>query len=275
MSGLDEPHDEPLDQVFKFIKNFPKFGEVIGLAIRQAIDDVIEGPRTDRWSIAALDKVEKTYIGTRVEILVRNALGVPRGRVLDYLIEGHEVDAKFSIYHGKWMIPQEAVGEICLLLSANDEELTFNVGVVRADITILTAGQNQDKKRSISAVGRSNIRRLIDVGQLPKNFLMHEISVSDRIEIFREPAGQARVNTLFRLLPNKPIPAEVISALASHPQHMATYAAYESKRMTGFTILSGHVVNEVMEARKFGVELRPGYFMRTEADDANIRPMVG
>ncbi len=264
--------DAPPDQVSQFIKSLPRFGEMIGGAIRQAIDEVIEGPRTDRWSIAALEKVEKTYIGTRVEILVRDVLGVPKGKVLDYLIEGHEVDAKFSIYHGKWMIPQEAVGEICLLLSADDEALRFNVGLVRADLTILTAGQNQDKKRSISALGRARIRQFVEGGYLPKNFLMHEVSVTDRIEIFKEPAGQARVNALFRLLPNKPIPAVAIAALSADLQSAAMYAVHETERDMGFTILGGHIAAEVTEAKKLGVNLCPGYFMRVTADAALIKP---
>ena len=37
---------------------------VAGAAVRQAIDEVIDGGRTGRWCIDQLEKVEKTYIGT-------------------------------------------------------------------------------------------------------------------------------------------------------------------------------------------------------------------
>lgn len=44
-----------------------KFGQ----AVRQAIDEVLDGPRTGRCKLAELAKTEKTYVGTKVEIVVR------------------------------------------------------------------------------------------------------------------------------------------------------------------------------------------------------------
>jgi hypothetical protein len=59
--------------------------------IRQAIDEVVDAPRTGRVHSRELEKTEKTYIGTKVEILVRNFFRLPKG-ILDLTIDGMDVD---------------------------------------------------------------------------------------------------------------------------------------------------------------------------------------
>ncbi len=61
---------------------------------RRAVDEVIDAPRTNRFTIGELEKTEKTYLGTKVEILLRDFLKLPKGRILDLLIDGVEVDIK-------------------------------------------------------------------------------------------------------------------------------------------------------------------------------------
>ncbi|MBM3762011.1 MAG: hypothetical protein FJW36_17405 [Acidobacteria bacterium] len=46
---------------------------------RSAIDDVIDTRNTGRFRLDELEKTEKTYIGTRVEILFRNLIKAPKG----------------------------------------------------------------------------------------------------------------------------------------------------------------------------------------------------
>ena len=52
--------------------------ETVGVIIRASIDSVIDTPRTSRRGIDDLEKTEKTYLGTRVEILLRHKLGVQK-----------------------------------------------------------------------------------------------------------------------------------------------------------------------------------------------------
>src|SRR5688572_11594423 len=84
-------------------------------AIRKAIDEVIDGARTGRWLYEQLEPQEKTYVGTRIEIVVRTELGLEFGERLDTRMAAEEVDIKWSA-KGYWMIPTEAVGELCLVL---------------------------------------------------------------------------------------------------------------------------------------------------------------
>jgi len=75
-----------------------------GAAIRQSIDEVLDGPRTGRWAFTQLEKTEKTYVGTKLEIVVRTSLGLEPGAVLDLDIEGEPVDIKWGMNSG-WQIP--------------------------------------------------------------------------------------------------------------------------------------------------------------------------
>jgi hypothetical protein len=114
--------------------------QILGDVLRQAVDEVLDGQRTGRYDVDQLAKTEKTYLGTKVEIMCESEFGFPRGKHMDYLISGHEVDCKFTLRFGGWAIPREAVGQICLLLHADDKNSRFSAGVVRAFPEALSAG---------------------------------------------------------------------------------------------------------------------------------------
>ncbi|MFI1307631.1 NaeI family type II restriction endonuclease [Streptomyces sioyaensis] len=172
--------------------------------LRQSIDEVLDGQRTGRFDVKKLDKTEKTYLGTKVEIVARAAFGLGYGRAMDYDIAGHDVDAKFTSER-TWTIPKEAMGHLCLVMSANDHRGRFEVGLIRIADNVLRAGYNQDKKRGISAQGRQAIHWLVSNGVLPANVLL-SLRDEDRKAIFRASdgyrgggnGGQLRINELFR-----------------------------------------------------------------------------
>src|SRR4051794_35746728 len=108
--------DQALLDVVGHLKSLPHLAEKLSLAMRAAIDTVLASRITGRYDIYGADvsKVEKTYVGTRVELEIIDRLGLPRGIKLDTLIAGHEVDIKHTLL-SNWMIPQEAINELCLL----------------------------------------------------------------------------------------------------------------------------------------------------------------
>lgn len=172
--------------------------------LRQSIDEVLDGQRTGRFDVKKLDKTEKTYLGTKVEIVARAAFGLGYGQAMDYDIAGHDVDAKFT-GERTWTIPQEAMGHLCLVMSADDHRGRFAVGLVRITDNVLRPGYNQDKKRGISAQGRQAIHWLVPDGTLPTNVLL-SLRDEDRDAIFHASdayrgggnGGQLRINELFR-----------------------------------------------------------------------------
>src|SRR5690606_36087339 len=89
------------------------------ILIRAAIDEVIDAPRTGRVHASELEKTEKTYIGTKVEILVRNYFRLPKG-ILDLRIAGYDVDVKNTL-GSTWMIPREATGKPCILVASAED----------------------------------------------------------------------------------------------------------------------------------------------------------
>ncbi len=145
--------DAGLERALGWFRAQPDMVQRFAGAIRQSFDEVFDGQRTGRYSLDQLSKVEKTYIGIKVEIIVQAEFGLQRGRRMDYLVAGEEVDAKWSMKSGGWMIPTEAVGELCLCMTADDARSTFSVGIVRADEVQLRCGKNQDKKRRLNDHG--------------------------------------------------------------------------------------------------------------------------
>ncbi|MGH9414869.1 MAG: NaeI family type II restriction endonuclease, partial [Terriglobales bacterium] len=127
--NFDSELDPPLAEVIKALER-PGLLDVVGRAVRKSFEEVIDGPRTGRYCIEQLEKTEKTYIGTKVEIVLRAELKLERGEKLDNLIAGHEVDTKFSI-KTNWMIPREAVGQLCLLVTGSDNTSQCAAGLLR------------------------------------------------------------------------------------------------------------------------------------------------
>ena len=203
--------DIALNEVVGFFQEVPDFPSRAGEAIRKAFDEVIDAERTGRWDLNALEKTEKTYIGTKVEIVFRAEFELPRGNKLDNLIHGNEVDTKFSLTGG-WMIPSEAFGELCLLVSGNDDRGSFSVGLIRASLNYLGAGQNKDGKKGISAEGKKQISWLVRDAPLPRNFIL-DLSPSIRTEILSQPHATKRIKSLFTLVKNQIIPRSAITAI--------------------------------------------------------------
>lgn len=188
--------------------------ERFGAAIRQSFDEVFDGQRTGRYWIDQLSKVEKTYIGTKVEIVIQAEFGLQRGDRVDYLVDGEEVDAKWSMRSRGWMIPTEALGELCLCITADDNRSTFSVGIVRADEANLRTSTNKDQKRRFNDNGIAAMAWLVRSGNLPENLLLH-LSEDTRSAILDYGlSGQQRVNQMFRRVHNKVVRREVVLTVA-------------------------------------------------------------
>ena len=216
------PTDAPLQSVKAVIMGAsgPNQETTFSHLIRQALDEVIDGGRTGRWKVEQLEKTEKTYIGTKLEILVRNQFEFPRGKTLDLKIAGHEVDVKSTVRNNwNWMIPKEARGNICLLIRADEKAACFSVGLLRMTDDNLTLGENRDRKVSVSSIGKQRIDWLVAPSLLPPNFLA-TLSDSDRTAIFNQRKGQARVTEFLRRVTSRVIPRLAIETVAQQKDPM-------------------------------------------------------
>lgn len=202
LDGIDAP-DPKWRAVVGVIRSLSgtEHAEIFGNVIRRSIDEVLDGPRTGRWSFDQLEKTEKTYVGTKLEIVLRTALGLDRGPVLDLEIEDEPVDIKWAM-DSSWQIPQEAVDQLCLCIGGLKRLTQFQVGIVRCRSEYLNTGQNRDRKRTLSARGRAAMKHIVLPTPIPANFVA-EMDPALRSTITEEETIQARVTKLFQLLSSK------------------------------------------------------------------------
>jgi hypothetical protein len=184
--------------------------ELFGKVIRQAIDEVVDGPRTGRWSITQLSKTEKTFVGTKVEIIILAALNLKRGK-LDTEIEGHSVDVKWSMYL-QWEIPTEAVDHICLVLGTDKQGSKFSVGVVRCTEDRLNKGKNKDSKRTLSKAGKCYIRWIVRSADLEPNFIA-SLEPEIRDDIMLQETARERVRRFLHHMKGKAFPRSALDTV--------------------------------------------------------------
>lgn len=186
-------------------------GPFVTQMLRDCIDAVINTPQTKRRSYEELEKVEKTYIGTLVEIAFRSGLKLDKGK-LDLVVAGHDADVKMTM-GGNWMIPMEAYDQVCVLLSANEVSARCSLGLVIARPDYLSAGENRDRKRGIAAAARENIWWLLRDEPYPQNF-WRTVETDAITRIFEGNSGNDRMVTLFREVLDRPISRKVVEAVA-------------------------------------------------------------
>lgn len=238
--------------IYKGAKGEERFKLYIPSLLRRATDEVIDGPRTGRFTIDELEKTEKTYLGTKVEILLRSWLELPKGAILDLSIDGVETDIKNTMANN-WMIPAEAIGHPCLLIKTDEKRSRFSIGILVAREEHLSIGKNRDGKRAVSAKGRGHIHWMICEQPYPEN-IWSGLSAELRNEIVSHPLGTKRVAALFRLVQRKPISRVQVLTMAPQRDGMKRLrkngGARDSLARNGVAILSGAYDKELIERLK-------------------------
>jgi hypothetical protein len=206
------------ESIYRSVGGRAKFEEEIPAMLRQAIDEVIDTARSKRFTLKEIEKTEKTYLGTKVEILLRNTLGVERGHHMDLIIDGEEVDVKNTV-GAAWTIPNEAVGHVCILISTNEVKAICSFGLIVIRREILNLGRNRDGKTTIKKADLANVHWLLQNAPYPANFWL-SLEDSVRMAIVSPRGGTDRVAALFRLCQRIPISRKIIVALAQQDDPM-------------------------------------------------------
>jgi hypothetical protein len=127
------------------------------------------------------------------------------------------------------MIPPEAVGRLCLLVWASDQESRWCAGLVRADEALLNTGSNRDGKRSLNSAGREAVRWLFSDAPLPPNVLLH-LPPRDIEAIFSHNAGAKRIDELFRRAQGRRISRAAVATVAQQEDYMRRVRANGGSR---------------------------------------------
>lgn len=182
------------------------------LMIREVIDSIIDAPRTGRTCFEDLVNVEKTFIGLKLEHVLRDLIDVPSG-LRDLVIDEMDVDVKNTV-RDTWTIPLETYRdeEPCILIRSNEALLQCWLGVIFARDAYLNPGTNRDRKRSISAAGRHNILWILDGVSYPSG---HWKGIdTQRFRELREiRGGTKRASAFLRENLGKKVHRSVIEAL--------------------------------------------------------------
>lgn len=263
--------------LFDAVGGRDSFIEKLRSFFRSAIDEVIDTARTGRYFLSDLEKTEKTYLGTKFEILLRDWLGVPKGVVLDLLIGGREVDVKSTTGGASgWMIPPEAIDQLCILLRVNEQDSTCAVGLVRARMDYLRGGQNRDAKTSFSAAGRDHIWWIVQDFSYTPNF-WSLIDADTRVDIMTPRGGKARLARLFTACLEMPISRVVIASIAAQDDFMKRIrrngGARDILARDGIAILYSETDRELMNelGLKFGYREFMSFKPKNEAQAERLR----
>jgi hypothetical protein len=117
------------------------------------------------------------------------------------------------------MIPLEAMGHLCLLIWADDQQSKWRLGIVRIEDAILSRGGNRDSKRTITASGRERIQWIFEDAPLPPNILL-QLPRETIDEILALRSGQQRIDQIFRVAQQMRIGRGVIATLGQQDDYM-------------------------------------------------------
>jgi hypothetical protein len=208
-------------------------------ALRDSLDELLDGQRTGRWAYQQLSKTEKTYLGTAVEVNLTKEFEFPNGADLDWRIAGRDIDCKFSKDLGGWEIPMEMyrcadhgdrqgkADHPALVTWLNDDTSQWAAGLVTISDQRLRWRQDKNTGEKVRAYNRDNKRRLADAAarevhwlwgglqtDLPRNLLLH-LAPAARERVFSFPrSGQARVDQMFREVQGRIVGRQTVLTVA-------------------------------------------------------------
>jgi hypothetical protein len=256
--------DTELEAVEAQLHALDPTGAQVAEVLRDTLDQIYDGQHTGRWSYEQLHKTEKTHVGTLVEINLHREFGFTDGVVTDYRIAGVEVDCKYSMNYGGWELPPEAMDHICLLITADDKQSSWDAGLIRVRESLLRAKSNRDAKRQLSASSHTYIRKLWPDNRKLADNLFLGLDADMRTRIFGAKAnrgnqhGQARVNELFRLVQRRVIRRAELATVAQQDDFMkrarGNGGARTMLRSEGILVL-GHQDNDPNVAAALGLPI--------------------
>lgn len=234
-------------------------GEFFADLSRRAIDEVLSLGK-GKVSLSELAPTEQTYVGTRLELLVRDALDYGPGMRADALIVGHEVDIKWSKTQ-TWMIGPENIGVVCLGIGSDRLLRKVSVGlfVPRPDHM---GSQNRDRKYSIHGEYRRNhVSWLVEDAELPVNFI-ESLQPKIRDLIMAGSSAQERMKRLAKLVSMQPVPRAALRYVSLNKddfmRRIRDDNSLDSSPLGDMVCLSEKYRKELIVA--LGMELKRGHF---------------
>jgi hypothetical protein len=233
--------------------------------VKNAVDFVLDPARTSRTKIDELDKVEKTFIGLKIEHFIRDWLGAPKGVRRDLKIGEIDVDIKHTI-GTTWMIPPETYKseEPCLLIATAKFDGKCSLGFLLARDAYLTK-PNRDQKRGLSSEGQKQIWWLVKDRPFPRS-RWDGIDMDGFRRLRASAGGTNRAANFFRQNLGRKVDRSIIQALLyDQLDYMKRVrgngGARDRLREDGIILLWGKRRADLERARTVGIFLEPDEFV--------------
>ncbi|MEU9236852.1 NaeI family type II restriction endonuclease [Streptomyces subrutilus] len=282
--GLAQHVPDDLAPFVEWFDNEPEARERFRWALRDSLDELLDGQRTGRWAYQHLTKTEKTYLGTAVEVNLTREFAIDEGSDLDWSIAGLDIDCKFSKDLGGWEIPMEMyrcadhgerggrANHPAVVIWMNDDTSEWAAGIVRITDERLrwkkerdanggrVRAYNRDNKRKLSDGARSEVYWLWGGLQidLPTNLLLR-LDAESRERILtaslpgRASSGQQRLNQLFREVQDRIVGRQTVLTVGQQDDSLKRARdTRQPLRREGIVVL-GHQGSHPHVARALGL----------------------
>ena len=152
--------------ILKRAGGIEKFRKKVPLLLRKAIDEVIDSPRTKRFTLDETKINERIYLGTKIRVQLRNRLQLGRLKMLGRSFGETEVGIQSTINQA-WSLPSEAIGNLCLLVKSDEKRAICSVGAMVIRDEVLNAAGKSSGRRVISKKGIASIHWMLINEPLP------------------------------------------------------------------------------------------------------------
>ena len=237
---------EGADDLATSIRDLDPEGSRFAAALRTAIDAQLDGLHTGRFRWDQLSRAERVSFPGRVRSWIGREFEFADGTTLDFELDGVEFDCLFSTSK-EWLIPPEVVGQLCLLVFADDQRSQWSIGVVRIAPEMLGSA-NRDGKKRLTRQGREAVHWIHDNAPLPPNLLLQ--LPDDQVEAIFTPRGAAaRVAELFRRVQGVQIDSTTLETVTMTENfHRRVRDALPVLRTGGVLVLNasmGHIARDL------------------------------
>jgi hypothetical protein len=235
--------DAALDKVEKWWRSQKTAAALVGETVRQTFDQVLDPERTGRYDLSVLNGVEQEYLAVRFRIILRDEFNLPRGPGTSHLslgIEGEGVEALFGQAGGR-VVPSVAVGELCLVVTASDDQAIFSLGILRVSDELIqshpaTSGQ------SLTDAALAQVRWIWRNQSMPENILttLSPVDVQAIFAMSGRGNGQARIDELFRRVQGRIIPRRLTITVAHQDDPMKRARTARTNLQPEGIVILGH-----------------------------------
>jgi len=217
---MNLPPEDDLVLVAEYFRIHDPAGKRIASALRETFDALYDGQQSGRFKWEQLSKIEKERWWAIAKIYLQREFQFLDGRLADFLIEGVEVACEISHTFGDWTIPPEARSQVCMLVSAIDNESpNWSLGLVRAIKSRVRIRKNFGADTTLSDKGLTSIYWLWRYAPLPGNALL-QLPSRTVTRILGMKSVDDRINELFRSAQGLIIRRTVVATVAQQDDYM-------------------------------------------------------